>query len=115
MPKIADLARKAVDVASEKQASDIHLLDISKVCAFADFFVIMNADSRRQMETVASEMEKALVTSGASLHHREGTAESGWMLLDFGDILVHIFAPEEREYYQLDEAWGKALSVVRIQ
>ena len=61
--KPAEHARKAVDVASEKQASDIHLLDTTRVCDFADFFVIMSAESRRQMETVAHDVEKALTGS----------------------------------------------------
>ncbi len=52
---------------------------------------------------------------GVLPHHREGTLDSGWMLLDFGDIIVHIFAPAEREYYKLDELWSRAVPIVRMQ
>ncbi|MDO8751118.1 MAG: ribosome silencing factor [Dehalococcoidia bacterium] len=110
-----DYARKAVDVASDKQATDILLLDISKVSTFTDFFVIMTAESRRQMDALSEDMEGELKRSGASLHHREGSTESGWLLLDFGDLIVHLFAPEEREFYQLEELWAKGQQVVRVQ
>jgi len=110
-----DYARKAVDVASEKQATDILLLDIRKVTTFADFFVILSAESRRQMDALSEDMEGEMKRSGASLHHREGTPDSGWLLLDFGDVIVHLFAPEEREFYQLEELWSKGQQVVRIQ
>lgn len=110
-----DYARKAVDVASDKQATDILMLDISKISSFTDFFVIMTAESRRQMDALSEDMEGELKRSGASLHHREGSTESGWLLLDFGDLIVHLFAPEEREFYQLEELWAKGQQVVRVQ
>ena len=108
-------ARKAVDVASEKQATDILLLDLRKVSTFADFFVIMTAESRRQMDALSQDMEGELKRLGARLHHREGTPDSGWLLLAFGDVIVHLFAPEEREFYQLEERWSKGQQVVRVQ
>ncbi|MFH1140314.1 MAG: ribosome silencing factor [Chloroflexota bacterium] len=115
MLETIEQARKAVDVASEKQATDILLLDIRKVTTFADFFVIMTAESRRQMDVLSQDMEQVLKGSGAALHHREGTPDSGWLLLDFGDVIVHLFAPEERAFYQLEELWSKGQQVVRIQ
>ncbi|MBI4198946.1 MAG: ribosome silencing factor [Chloroflexi bacterium] len=108
-------ARKAVAVASDKQASDILLLDIRKVGTFADFFVIMTAETQRHMESLSHDLVDVLTTSGASLHHQEGTAAGGWLLLDFGDVIVHLFAPGAREYYQLEGRWSKAKQVVRIQ
>ena len=102
-------------MASEKQATDILLLDIRKVSSFADFFVIITAESRRQMEALSEDLGGELKRSGASLHHREGSMASGWLLLDFGDVIVHLFAPEEREFYQLEERWAKGQQVLRIQ
>jgi len=102
-------------VASEKQATDILLLDVRKVSTFADFFVIATAESRRQMDVLSQDMEAALSGSGASFHHREGSPTSGWLLLDFGDLIIHLFAPEEREFYQLEELWSKGQQLVRIQ
>lgn len=99
----------------DKQASDIVLLDVHEVCGFADYFVICNAESERQMNAVGEEVEKQLKEQGSRLLHQEGNTESGWLLMDFGAVVVHIFAPEQREFYQLDALWGKAPVVVRIQ
>ena len=110
-----EYARLAVDVASEKQASDVVMLDIREIGDFADYFVILTAESSRQMQALVEEIEQALEGTGATLHHREGTHRSGWELLDFGDVIVHLFGPEEREFYNLEEAWSGAIEVVRIQ
>ena len=109
------VANKAVEAASEKQASDIVLLDIRKVCSFADYFVICSGESTRQIKTIYEEVEHALKKEGVLPHHHEGTLDSGWLLIDFGDVIVHIFASFEREYYQLDELWSEATPLVRIQ
>jgi len=104
-----------VEAASDKQATDILLLDIHKVCSFADYFVICTGDSDRQIRAIYDEVEHALKREGILPHHCEGTLDSGWLLLDFRDVIVHIFAPSEREYYQLDKLWSKAIPVLRIQ
>ena len=108
-------ARQAVEAASEKQASDIVLLDIREASSFADYFVITSADSTRQLNTLSEELIETLEKSGARLHHREGTAQSGWILLDFSDVIVHLFGREQRDFYSLEEVWNKAVEVVRIQ
>ncbi len=113
--QIAEAARRAVEVASDKQAEDIILLDLRGLCPFADFFVICSGGSERQMKTIADEVDGALSKSGLRLHHREGSAGSGWMLLDFGDLIVHIFSSQQREFYQLDELWSQATAMVRMQ
>ena len=110
-----EYARKAVDVASEMQAADILLLDISEVSGFADYFVIMSSDNRRQLEALADNLGQELKRAGAALHHREGTADSGWVLLDFGDVVLHVFGLEARDFYRMDELWSSARTVVRIQ
>jgi len=91
------------------------LLDVGQVCSFADYFVICNGESERQIRAIYDEIEHALKREGILPHHYEGTIDSGWLLLDFGDVIVHIFALFEREYYQLDELWSHASTVVRIQ
>ena len=110
-----EYARKIVDVASDKQATDILLLDIRKLGVFADAFVIMTAESRRQMAALVEDMLEVVAHVGASARRREGTVESGWVLLDFGDVVVHLFAPDERNYYQLEELWSNGQQIVRIQ
>ncbi len=104
-----------VEAASDKQASDIILLDVREICSFADYFVICSGESERQMKAIYDEVEHVLKKEGLLPHHREGTLDSGWLLFDFGDVVVHIFAPFEREYYQLGELWSEAIPVVRIQ
>ena len=111
----AEIARLAVDVASDKQASEIVMLDVRGVSDFADFFVILTAESSRQMSSLTNDLEDALEARGASLHHREGTPEGGWVLLDFVDVIVHLFRPEEREFYSIEGAWPKGKETVRVQ
>jgi ribosome-associated protein len=85
------------------------------VCSFADYFVICTGSSDRQLSAIYEEVEHALKKGGVSSHHHEGTIDSGWLLLDYGDVIVHIFAPQEREAYQLDKLWSGANLVLRIQ
>ena len=91
------------------------LLDARGVCSFADYFVMCSAQSSRQIEAIYNEIMHSLKSEGLLPHHREGTVDSGWILLDYGDVIIHIFAPTERDYYQLDELWSQASPVVRIQ
>ena len=77
--------------------------------------MICSGESARQVKTIYEEVQHVLKKEGILPHHREGTLDSGWLLLDFGDVIVHIFASFEREYYQLDELWSEAIPVVRIQ
>jgi len=109
-----EVARIAIEVASEKQAEDIIMLDIRQLTDFADYFVIMSAESRRQLEALREDIVKALKDSGVSLHHSEGTAQAGWILLDYSDVIIHLFGTEERAYYRLDQLWSGAAQVVRI-
>lgn len=91
------------------------LLDTRGICSFADYFVIFSGQSGRQINAIYDDVLHSLKKEGVSPNHREGTVDSGWMLLDYGDVIVHIFAPDERDYYQLDQLWGQAHPVVRIQ
>lgn len=104
-----------VEAASDKQAIDIVLLDTRGVCSFADYFVICSGDSSRQIDAIREEIEHVLKKQGVQPHHYEGSTESGWLLMDYGAVIIHIFAPEERDYYQLDRLWGQANTLVRIQ
>ncbi len=110
-----ELARRAVDAATEKQATDTVLLDVTGICSFADFFVITTGESGRQLGAIYDEIEHVLKQAGATPIYREGTPDSGWMVLDYGDVIVHIFAPAEREFYNLEELWGAGRAVLRMQ
>ena len=110
-----ELAQKTVEIASDKQASDIVLLDARGICSFADYFVICSGNSARQLQSIYDEIEHVLKSVGVLPHHSEGTMDSGWLLLDYGDVIVHIFAPPERDFYKLDKLWDRATPLVRIQ
>jgi len=109
-----DTARDIAEIASDKLAGDITLLDISGVCDFADYFVIVSGDSPRQLTAIADEIVQHLKKSDVQPLRREGSAGSGWMLIDYGDIIVHVFSPREREYYNLEQMWSAAKQVMRI-
>ena len=111
----AQLAKAAVDAASDKKASDIILLDVREMTPIADYFVICSGNNPRQLEAIADGIDEALRNSRARVIHREGKADNGWLLLDFGDIIVHIFGQKEREYYRLERLWNEAKTVVYLQ
>ncbi|MFQ5933240.1 MAG: ribosome silencing factor [Dehalococcoidia bacterium] len=113
--KAADQARKIAEIASDRQASDILLLDVRQVCNFADYFVMFSAETHRHTEALRQEVSKRLGEDGIRALHIEGDSDSGWVLMDYGDVIVHIFSPAEREYYQLDKLWEDATTVLRIQ
>ena len=109
------MARRVAEAAGDKLAGDIVLLDARAACSFADYFVICTAETERQIRAIYDEVEHTLKREGVLPHHHEGTIDSGWLLLDYGDVIVHIFAAFEREYYQLDKLWSEANLVLRIQ
>lgn len=108
------MAQLVVEVASDKLAADIVLLDLRGVAPFADYFVIMSAESTRQIEALEQDISQALKEEKVRRFNREGAPSSGWVLLDFSDVIVHIFGPEEREYYGLERLWSQAPQVVRV-
>ena len=115
MPREAiETAKRIVEAAADKQASDIVLLDTRNVCSFADYFVILSGESERQIEAIRQAVDEVLKGEAVAVHHREGTTSSGWLLIDAGDVIVHIFAPYEREYYQLDSLWENAHIVLKM-
>lgn len=102
-------------MASEKQAADIVLLDVGGVASFTDYFVILSAENSRQMNAVSEDILHVLKKEGLMPRHTEGSADSGWLLIDYGYVIVHIFTPLQRAHYQLDALWNEAKPVVRIQ
>jgi ribosome-associated protein len=111
----ATIARKIVDLLADRQAEDILLLDIRRVTVFADYFVIASAPTVRQMRALSDAIDSELAKDGITPYGREGESASGWVLLDLGDVIVHIFGPEERHFYDLEGLYRQATPVVRIQ
>ena len=91
------------------------MLDVRDLCSFADYFVICAGESARQTRTIGDEIEKTLKQEGVLPHHHEGGADSGWILIDYGNVIVHVFGAAEREYYNLDGLWHEARTVLRVQ
>ena len=110
-----DLAHKLVSLASDFQAEDIVLLDITEIFPFADYFVILSVNSDRQAKAIQEEMISNLKKQKIKVYGIEGATGCGWQLLDFKDVVVHIFSVGERETYNLEELWVDAPRVVRVQ
>jgi len=92
--------------ADEKKARDLVILDLRKLSYITDFFVVATAGNPRQLRAVCDEIERAMHAVNARPIGREGGEESGWMLVDYGDLVVHVFDAERRKYYDLDLLWG---------
>jgi ribosome-associated protein len=109
-----ELARKIVDIAGDKLASDIVLLDTREVCSFTDYFVICTGDSNRQLIAITDAILDTLKQLKIKPLRTEGTPESGWVLLDYFNVVVHVFGAFERDYYQLDKLWENACTKVKM-
>ena len=111
-----DLARSVVDSLVDGQGEDVLLLDISEVSIIADYFVIASVSSERQakalIEAVTTQCKESLGTRPWRI---EGEPSDGWVLIDYGGVVVHLFAPEARSYYDLEELWKASRVVVRVQ
>ncbi len=110
-----DIARRVVELAEDKKAADIVLLDLTGLTTLADAFVICSGGSERQLDAIADGIVEGLRAEKVRPIGREGMAISHWVLLDFGDVVVHIFTPPEREYYSLEKHWSEARTVLRVQ
>jgi ribosome-associated protein len=108
-----DLALTAAGAASAKQAQDVCVLDVSEPLVISDYFVICSGSNDRQVRAIAEEVERATRDLGARPAHREGVEGARWVLLDFVDVVVHVFLEEEREYYNLERLWQDAPVVAR--
>ena len=110
----AELAHRVVEIASDKKGNDIVMLRTAELTSMADFFVIASGRSDRQVQALARAIVDELREDGIRPVGTEGRSSSGWVLLDYGSVIVHVFAPEEREFYGLERLWGKAAQVVRV-
>jgi len=100
---------------SDKQGSDILLLDTRTVSFIADYFVIATGDNERQMKAIADDIQKQLKKRAVLPLGVEGRPASGWVLLDYNGVIVHLFSPAMRDFYRLEQLWEHAPVVVRIQ
>lgn len=108
------MAHRVVDLASDKKASDIILLDVRAQTTMTDYFVICSGASDRQLSAIADGIIAGLRDDGIEALSREGEASSHWLLVDFGGVIVHVMSKPEREFYQLEKLWEDASLLVHV-
>jgi ribosome-associated protein len=108
IPSAETVVRVAAHAALEKKAIDLAMLDLQGLSSIADFFLVCSARSAPQADTIAEAIRGALRAEGVRPRHNEGSALSGWLLLDYGDVVVHVFLEETRGFYSLERLWGDA-------
>ncbi|HLC01490.1 MAG TPA: ribosome silencing factor [Anaerolineales bacterium] len=110
------LARGIVDILEDKKGEDILLLDLAGVCSFTDYFILCSAGSERTLKALSGEVQRQ-TKEDFSLHAQsvEGDASSRWILLDYGDVILHLFSPELRAYYHLEELWKEGQVLVHLR
>lgn len=104
----AELARAAADAADSKKAKDVVILDIHDLSVIADYFVICSARSRTQVQAIADAVREKLEERGLHCKGVEGKEDAKWILVDFGDLVAHVFMEEDREFFGLERLWGDA-------
>ena len=116
MDQSKEMARIAYNALSDKKGEDIKIIDITGISVLADYFIIANGNSDSQVNALVDHVEEELHKAGYPLKQREGQASGSWVLLDFGDIIVHVFDRENRLFYDLERIWkdGKDISVEEL-
>ena len=104
-------AQRAARAALDKKAADLSILDVRNVSSVTDYFLVCSGKSTTHVRTITDAIRQDLKADGVRPLHAEGRAESGWVLLDYGDVLVHVFLEDTRAYYALERLWGDAPGV----
>ncbi len=103
-----EFALEITDHILSKKGYDIKILELAKISSFADYFVICSADSDVQVRAIADEVDRSLAKQGIKCHYKEGYDALNWVILDYFDVIVHVFHKEARTYYNLEKLWGDA-------
>jgi ribosome-associated protein len=105
---VLGLVKRVEDLAADKKAANVIILEVGKVSLVADYFVIASGASKTQVHAIADHIMENVKKEGYTLLHREGYNEGLWVLLDYGSVVVHLFQPQEREFYNLERLWSHA-------
>ena len=105
---IQEMSQAICKAASDKKARDIVVMDMQGLTSSTDYFVICSANTATQVRAIADNIEEEMAKEGVAFNHKEGYREGEWVLLDFGDVVAHVFMQEAREYYALERLWGDA-------
>ena len=111
-----EMVKTAVAALQDKKGEDIRVIDISGVTVIADYFIIANGSSESQVQAMVDNVEEEMHKAGYSLKQREGYGSGNWVLLDFGDVIVHVFDKENRLFYDLERIWrdGKNIEITEL-
>lgn len=109
-----ELALKAAHILDEKGASDIEILEVSHLTSITDYFVIANGRNIQSVRTLAEDLEDKLTAEGIEPRRKEGERESKWIVLDYAHVIVHIFHPEERKFYNIERLWQDGTNQVEF-
>lgn len=110
-----EIAHTVIDALEDKKGENIVLLDIHEIASFADYFVICTGTSNRMLDALADSVLEKVKQDHRVYGRKEGSGDAGWEVLDLGDVIVHLFSPEERSYYKLEELWGKGKILLKLQ
>lgn len=113
MNKVEALIKNILEACDDKKAYSFNVIDISKISSIADYFIICSVNNERQAEAVADEIVGKLSKIGIAAYHKEGYDTKRWILLDYGDVIVHVFHRDERKVYNLEQLWsdGKDINI----
>jgi ribosome-associated protein len=109
------VAHTIIDVLEDKKGEDILLLDIQEVSTISDYFIICSGTSDRMLDALVSSVQREVRERHQVRPRVEGDPQTGWVLADYGGIIVHFFAPDRREYYQLEDLWSEGKVVLHLQ
>jgi ribosome-associated protein len=110
-----ELAKLVVAALEDKKAEDIKIIDISKVSVLADYFIIANGNNRNQVQAIANNVDEACGRAGYPLKQMEGYDSANWILMDFSDVIVHVFSKEDRLFYDLERIWRDGIFIEKEQ
>lgn len=104
-----------MDLLEDKKAEDIVLLDVRVVASFTDFFIVCSGGSDRTVQALVDMIQEKVRELANRRGRVEGQPRDGWVLVDFGDLIVHVFSPDQRDFYRLEELWREGKTLVRVQ
>ena len=109
-----NMVKIAVEALSDKKAEDIKILDIGKISPIADYFIIANGLNRNQVQAMSDNVDDELTKAGYVIKQLEGYSTGNWILMDYNDIIVHIFSEEDRHFYNLEKVWSSQYNIDSI-
>ena len=110
-----ELAREIVNALEDKKGEDIVLLELKDIVSFTDYFVICTGTSDRMLDALADGVMESIRSAHRKKGRKVGLAREGWVVVDYGDVVLHLFSPDQRDYYQLEELWKDGKVLLRVQ